>query len=261
MIKITVLNDNTPGRRLLAEHGLSFLIETDDLKLLLDAGASDVFLRNANALNINLSDVDLVVLSHGHWDHGNGLKFLNGLKLMTHPAVFTKRYHLSRERDYVGLDQGQEELKRNFDLRLTKEPTFINDDVVFLGEIPRLNDFEAQTTAFVDDKGELDFVPDDTGIAVRTEKGLVVISGCAHAGICNTVAHASGIMNEERILAVMGGFHLKKNDRVTKKTIQYFKEIGVKYVYPSHCTDLPALSQFHLNFGMNRIKTGDVLKF
>lgn len=261
MVKITVLNDNTPGRHFLAEHGLSFHIQTENYQVLLDAGASDVFTKNATSLGLDLNKLDMVVLSHGHWDHGNGLRHLRNLTLVAHPAIFTKRYHLDCRKDYVGLDMTKYEMEDHFEILLSAAPVLLNDDIVFLGEIPRGNEFEALTTSFVDHQGNPDFVPDDSGVVIKTEKGLVVISGCAHAGICNTVKYASELMEEKRILAVMGGFHLKKNDELTHKTIETLQNMGVKYVYPSHCTDLPALAQFYNVFKMNRIKTGDVIKF
>lgn len=260
-LKITILNDNRPGRKLLSEHGLSFYIEYKGEKVLLDTGASDVYLKNAEALGIDLKKVDTIVLSHGHWDHGDGLKFMKDKKLITHPGSFIKRYHEQRDKAYVGLEMSLKEVSDRYDLQLSKEPVQISDGIIYLAEIPRNNDFEAKQTAFTDSQGDPDFIPDDSGICIKTEKGLVVISGCAHSGICNTVEYAMEIANETRVLAVLGGFHLKKADEITRKTLEWLQSKSVKYVIPSHCTELPALSLFHDNFRFKQICTGDVLKF
>ena len=261
MIKITILNDNTPGRGFLSEHGLSFLIEMGGKKVLLDAGPGDVFQINANKLNISLDSIDAVVLSHGHWDHGNGLKYLQGLHLYAHPNVFKKRYHTSRGEDYVGLDMTQKDYEEKFELHLSVEPLELFKNCWFLGEIPRINDFEARTTAFIDEDGKEDFIADDSGLALVSEKGLIVISGCAHAGIINTIKHAQKVSGESRVHAVLGGFHLKKANEVTYKTIEQLKVLGISNVLPSHCTDLPALSKFYEAFGLNQIRTGNVYTF
>ncbi|MFB6342261.1 MBL fold metallo-hydrolase [Saccharicrinis sp. FJH62] len=261
MVTITVLNDNTPGRGMLSEHGLSFHIQTDDRKILLDAGPGDVFKKNADKLGIDLYDIDAVVLSHGHWDHGNGFKYLPSLPLYAHPAVFKKRYHKERNEDYVGLDFNRADFEERFDLHITDKPFQLGRNIWFLGEIPRLNKFESKSTAFIDEAGTEDYIPDDTGVAVRTKGGLIVISGCAHAGIVNTINHAQKVTGIEKVRAVMGGFHLKKADEVTRQTIREIKQLDIKEVYPSHCTDLPALAMFFNTFGMNQVRTGDVLTF
>ncbi|MFB6318967.1 MBL fold metallo-hydrolase [Saccharicrinis sp. FJH54] len=261
MVKITVLNDNTPGRGMLSEHGLSFHIQTNDRKVLLDAGPGDVFKRNAEKLGIDLFDLDAVVLSHGHWDHGNGLRYLPSLPLYTHPAVFKKRYHNNRDGVYVGLDFNRADLEERFDLHVTDKPFQLGRNIWYLGEIPRLNNFESKTTAFQDDAGNEDFMMDDTGVAVKSEGGLIVISGCAHAGIVNTIIHAKKVTGIENVKAVLGGFHLKKNNEVTRQTIREIKQMNIRDVYPSHCTELPALAMFFNTFGMNQVRTGDVLTF
>ena len=261
MVTITVLNDNTPGRGMLSEHGLSFHIQTDDRKVLLDAGPGEVFKKNSEKLGLDLFDLDAVVLSHGHWDHGNGLRYLPSLPLYAHPAVFKKRYHRERNEDYIGLDFNRADLEERFDLHITDKPFQMGRNIWYLGEIARLNNFEAKSTAYIDDDGNEDFVPDDSGVAVKTKDGLIVISGCAHAGIVNTINHAKKVTGIENVRAVLGGFHLKNANELTRQTIREIKQMNIKDVYPSHCTDLPALAMFFNTFGMNQIRTGDVLTF
>jgi 7,8-dihydropterin-6-yl-methyl-4-(beta-D-ribofuranosyl)aminobenzene 5'-phosphate synthase len=255
---LTVLNDNAPGY-LASEHGLSFLIE-DKKQILFDAGPSDIILRNADKAGINLNNAETVVLSHGHFDHGNGLEYLKNKTLICHPEVFIKRYR-KKDHTYIGLPFDQEEAEKHFDLNTTKKHLFINDHMVFLGEIPRVNNFEAKATPFEKNDGSDDFVLDDSGLAVITEKGLIVVSGCGHAGIVNMIEHAKNVTDNNNVYAVIGGFHLKKAEGVTQKVISYMKKEEIKYVYPSHCTELPALAQFHNAFGINQLKSGDVLHF
>ena len=262
MVKISILCDNAPGRHMLSEHGLSYFVETEEATLLLDAGASDVFLQNATKMGIDIAKVDAVILSHGHWDHGNGLKFLPaGLPLFAHPSIFKKRFHRGRENSYVGLGFEREFAVQYFDLTLIDSPVVFGNTIHFLGEIPRLNDYEAKKTAFVDEIGAPDFIPDDSGIAIETNKGLIVISGCAHAGIVNTVEHARNITGVKKVRAVMGGFHLKQNDELTRRTINDLKKLQVEQVFPAHCTDLPAMAMFFEAFGAKRICTGDIMIF
>jgi 7,8-dihydropterin-6-yl-methyl-4-(beta-D-ribofuranosyl)aminobenzene 5'-phosphate synthase len=90
-MKISVLTDNQPGSHIPAEHGLSYLIEYDGKKFLFDTGQSDMFLRNAEAMKISLTNIDMVILSHGHFDHGNGLGYLSGSNMIFHPGCFGKR--------------------------------------------------------------------------------------------------------------------------------------------------------------------------
>jgi 7,8-dihydropterin-6-yl-methyl-4-(beta-D-ribofuranosyl)aminobenzene 5'-phosphate synthase len=113
-----------------------------------------------------------------------------------------------------------------------------------LGEIPRVTDFESTRTPFSLEDGTPDFVPDDSAIAILTEHGLFVITGCGHAGIVNTLEHAKRVTNENRVYGIMGGFHLKKKDRQTMQTIQYLLKHKITHVIPSHCTAFPALVQF-----------------
>lgn len=257
---ISVLTDNKPGAITSAEHGLSYLVEHDDKKLLFDTGQSNLFLKNAWLMGIEMININTIVLSHGHFDHGDGLQYLAGGDLICHPGCFVKRYRKA-DYSYIGLKNSKEELSLKFNLETSSMPYQISDKIVFLGEIPRLTVFESKHTPFVLESGIPDFVMDDSGIALLSDKGLFVITGCGHAGIANTLEHAKKVTGEEKIYGVMGGFHLKKADLQTTKTIRYLQENHVKYVYPAHCTEQPAMELFHKNFGKNTVKTGDVFTF
>ena len=259
--KITILNDNTAGKRTAAEYGLSYLVEGQEGAYLFDPGPSDIALRNAKVLGIDLENtVDIIVLTHGHWDHGNGLEYFSDKKLITHPASFTERYNRVNGH-YNGLPLTRDEAADKFTLQFTREPLEVMDDHLFLGEIPRLNDFEAKASSSVDTKGNEDFIPDDSAVAVSTENGLVVITGCSHSGICNIITHAKKMTGERKIYGVIGGFHLRKDDEVLDQTIAFLKKENIDFLYPSHCTALPALARMYDVFGIKQVLTGQKHRF
>jgi len=260
-MKIIVLTENHAGGHFGAEHGLSYFIESENFKFLFDTGHSDLFLRNAEKSGINLSDeIDTVVLSHGHWDHGNGLEHIQGKRLICHPGVFIKRYRKGGIEN-IGLKRKREEYLKMFDIQATTKPLEIFKGVWFLGQIPRETLFESRSTAFVDENGIPDFVMDDSALAIVNNKELTVISGCAHAGIVNIVQYAMHVTGIEKLKMVIGGFHLKNINVQTMKTIIYFREHRPEILLPSHCTQLPALAAFHNEFGTHQLKTGDVIDF
>ncbi|TAJ12569.1 MBL fold metallo-hydrolase [Marinilabiliaceae bacterium JC017] len=260
-MKLSVLTENFAGGRFQAEHGLSYFIEYKNKRILFDTGNSDLFLANAAKLGIDIEkDADTVILSHGHWDHGDGLRYIKNKPLICHPSAFMARYR-KRDMSYIGLSLTRKEVEEQFQLITTAQPYRIDRDIIFLGEIPSKNNFERQTTTFVDKKGEPDFVPDDTALAIIKDNELVVVTACSHAGICNIVDYAMEVSGIRQVKAVIGGFHLKKNDAQTKETIRYMKELNIKEIRPSHCTDLPAMAAFHEAFECEQVKTGMVFNF
>lgn len=245
-----------------AEHGFSTWITLTKngttRHLLFDFGFSeDGAALNAKALNVDLSQADVLVLSHGHLDHLGGLETLaaaagrKNLDLVVHPGVFVKpRYRkisedfriiipsLSREEsDHAGLNVVQ-----------TRVPyALLEGDGIFLGEIPRTTDFEKGVPDMfyeVDGVEKQDPFHDDSGVVFNIKgKGLVVLSGCAHAGIVNTVKYARQITGITDVWAVMGGFHLSGADfeTVISPTTEGLKEINPHYIIPAHCTGRDAV--------------------
>ena len=259
-MKLTVLTENMASGIYRAEHGLSYFIETDSTSLLFDTGHSDVFVHNAKLLNIDLDKVETVVLSHGHWDHGNGLRYLKDKKLICHPGCFIQRFR-KNEKVNIGLELSKEDLGKRFDITESSKPYYITDTIIFLGEIPKLNPFEAKTTAFVTEDGERDSIPDDSALVIIVEDELVIVSGCAHSGICNIIEYARSITGILKVKTVIGGFHLSHDNKQTRETIKYLKEIEVEKVYPSHCTKFPALSTFYQEFKFDQVKSGMTFEF
>jgi 7,8-dihydropterin-6-yl-methyl-4-(beta-D-ribofuranosyl)aminobenzene 5'-phosphate synthase len=259
-MKISILTDNHPGGNTPAEHGLSYLIEFDGKRLLFDTGQSDMFMTNARMMNASLTNIDMVILSHGHFDHGNGLDYLSDTTLLCHPGCFIKRYRKT-DRSYIGLKNSKIELAGKYELVTSAKPYKISDRIIFLGEIPRLTDFESQTTSFDSEDGKADYVPDDSAVAIILPEGLFVITGCGHSGVVNTLEHARKITGINILHGIMGGFHLKERSLQTRETIKYLKDNKLNHVYPSHCTDLPALSLFYETFGNTLVKTGNIFNF
>lgn len=265
MVRIVALNDNRcDNDNFEFEHGISLFIECYGKKVLFDCGQTDIFMKNAEKLNINLNELDAIILSHGDYDHGNGLKFLNvKTDLICHPNFMLTRIS-RRTGNNNGLNQTKGEITEKFNLIETKEPFYISDEIIFLGQIDRNNNFEkGQNLPAYDEKGKIYQHLDDSGLVIKTENGLIVISGCSHSGICNTVEYAKKITNENRILAVMGGFHLKEVNECTVKTIEYMKQNNVQNVYLAHCTSDIVCQEFLRQMPENAqvIKTGMTYKF
>ena len=258
-LRINVLADNNAGTLYRAEHGLSFLIEASGKKILFDSGQSDLFIKNAGSMDLNLADCDIMIMSHGHFDHGNGFRFLKSGKLLCHPGCFSGRYR-KKDHTYIGLSGNREVYTGKFDLICSSGPYLISDRIWYLGAIPRMTEFESRTTDFIFRDGSEDFVDDDSALAVILDTGLFVITGCGHAGIVNTLEHARKVTGISRISGIMGGFHLKEQNRQLDETISYLLEAGVRHVIPCHCTQFPAMCAFYENFFNSPVRTGDRLQ-
>ncbi len=259
-MQLSVLTENAAGGRFKAEHGLSYYLEHEGFKLLFDTGHSDVFLQNAKQLSINLDQVNTVVLSHGHWDHGDGLRFLKNKMLVCHPDVFMKRYR-KQDHSYIGLELTENEIESKFNIVKSTKPYYITETIIFLGTVPRIMPFEAQTTSFVDADDLDDFVPDDSALVFVQNNELIIVTACSHAGICNIIEHAKKTTGINKINSVIGGFHLKEQNEQTKETIAYLNKQDLKQVFPSHCTELPALAAFYDAFKIKQVKTGMTFHF
>ena len=236
MLQITVLNDNRLCSSLLGcEHGLSLYVESNEKKILFDTGNTDLFLKNAERLGIRPEEADVIVLSHGDYDHTGGLRFLpGGQRLIAHPACTS--FRISRTRGTpAGMPIEEETLKKKYLTCFSREPQALGKSVTFLGEIERKMDFEGKSFPMIDREGRIYPCPDDTGLMAETAEGLIVISGCAHSGICNTVEYAKKLAGTDRVRAVLGGFHLLQMDEAAQKTIDYMRD-NVEKVYLAHCT-------------------------
>lgn len=252
-MKLTVLVDNHTyiDRYYLGEPAVCYLMEDGDRVILLDTGYSDVFAENAARMGIDLSRVTDLVLSHGHNDHTGGLpaffaRFSQPVRLFAHPdALLPKRV----EGLPVGSPLALAQLPERVQPRLLKKPCAVSEHVRFLGEIPRVYDFERDRAVGEAPSAcgccwEADALPDDTSLALVLDGGVFVVTGCAHAGICNTVAYAKAVTGKNEVLGVLGGFHLFETGAVLQTTVETLRALGVRRVYPAHCTSLAVKSAF-----------------
>ena len=251
-LKVLVDNNTLIDRYFLAEPGLSFYINDEGHELLFDLGYSDIFFQNAEKMGLDLLQIQDVVISHGHLDHTWGLepyaRRLNEAcfekrkcsrpRLIAHPLAFTSVN--GEESNEFGSIMSANKLSKHFDLTLSRTPVKITPRLTWLGEIPRKWDFEnLQSFGRKDGETAVDMVPDDSALVYRSEKGLVVITGCSHAGICNIVEHAKSVCDEDRVVDIIGGFHLMNPvPKQLEGTIQYLGSLGLEKIYACHCTDL-----------------------
>lgn len=258
-LSIYALVENFASNTCGAEHGLSYVVDFDD-RILFDTGQSSLFQRNAAIMQVDLNKIDKVVLSHGHYDHGNGLNGLSNKTLICHPNVFSTRFS-GKQRKYVGLNIDKKNAQNRFKIIETVDPYWVTEKICFLGEIPRKIGFERNATSFYLKNGTPDPLIDDSALVINMKQGVFVISGCAHSGICNIIEHAKNVTGNDRVYGVIGGFHLKFNNKQTQKTVEYLKKSNVKVVMPSHCTELSALSVFNSEFGGQQVKAGNLFTF
>lgn len=254
-MKLTVLVENIASGKFKAEWGLSYVIESDET-ILFDAGASDLFLENAKLMEVDLEAIKEVVLSHGHWDHGTGLQYLKGKKIFGHREIFKERYSGSRS---IGLPFSQEFIEKENELSLDNKPQKISENIIFLGEIPRKSKLHNDAGNFKDKAGNFDNVPDDSAVVVIENGAINIITGCAHAGLINTVDYAMEVTGITKINSVIGGFHLLGNDEITGETIKYLRNKNVKKIFPSHCNQFPALVEFYNTSRSKPLRSGDIL--
>jgi 7,8-dihydropterin-6-yl-methyl-4-(beta-D-ribofuranosyl)aminobenzene 5'-phosphate synthase len=254
-MQLTVLVDNNTliDRYLLGEPGISLFIEDQKARVLFDLGYSDAFMTNARRLGIDLMDLDWVALSHGHLDHTWGLDpLIRGMTeamiekqpvrrptLVAHPDVFATKTDLGLPE--IGSLISLPKVSRHMNARLTRSPLWLTDKLVYLGEIPRIFSFEHSVIGEVEKDGAMvpDTLADDSSLAYISAKGLVIITGCAHAGICNTVEYAKAVCKTKQILDIVGGFHLQSPSQARmEQTTGYLAAQRPASLHPCHCTDL-----------------------
>lgn len=268
-MKLKILMDNHTEIDVyyLGEPAVSYWLETEGKCFLFDAGYSDAFLKNAEGMGIDVTKAEAILLSHSHNDHTGGLKPLSALdfskkpKLIAHPNALLPH-------EWKGMDIGspvsQGELAETFVLHLTKEPVWLTEKLVWLGEIPHTLDFEpayAIGTVEKDGKKEADYIVDDTALAYVGEKGLSIITGCSHAGICNIIAYAKKLTGVKRVQSVLGGFHLFDVDKRAKETIAFLKEENIPELYPCHCTSFAVRAALHAVSPVKEVAVGAELEW
>jgi 7,8-dihydropterin-6-yl-methyl-4-(beta-D-ribofuranosyl)aminobenzene 5'-phosphate synthase len=249
-IRVTVLVENTAsGRNTRGEHGLAYWIETDTFRLLFDTGQTQqTLLHNTEQLKVDLAGADAVVLSHGHFDHTGGLPGLlqqmDRPSLYLHPAALARRF--SRHHDGAVVDVGipiqlDEAALRQHAVSLdwTERPVQISDAIWATGPVPRVNDYEDTGGDFYLDRDckQIDPITDDQAIFFPSRDGTVVVVGCAHAGVINTLQYVRRLTNNKPIHAVIGGMHLvHASEERLERTGEALRQLDVQVLAPAHCT-------------------------
>ncbi|MFC2149183.1 MBL fold metallo-hydrolase [Candidatus Auribacterota bacterium] len=271
-LRLITLSENTAKWLwVLGEWGWSMLIEADGLRLLFDTGLRMAAKNNAAVMGEDLKKIDKILLSHGHLDHTGGLRDIlllagtetgktniidrneRNMEIICHPDVWGPKYVKhpgDKEYSFAGIPFCRAELEQRGGARFTesKKPVWITDDMVWSGEIPMINDYERITPiCFIKNKADAgpgddsafgpDPVTDDAALYIKTDQGLVIILGCGHHGIINTIHHAQKVTGMEEIHTVAGGTHLvDATENQLEKVIAELKRLKVKKLGVSHCT-------------------------
>ena len=241
-----------------AQHGLSIFLELkfdqESMRLLWDTGASsEIMLHNADALNIDLCHLDLICLSHGHYDHTGGLMGVlqyrkDRIVILAHPDIFAPKLKARPTLKFLGPPFTRNEAEAAGAIMLeARGPVAIAPGLTTTGEVSRTESFEKVEGFWTVKDGQYcqDTIPDDQALAASLPgKGLVVITGCAHSGIINTIRHAQKITGVEKLYAVIGGFHLMDaDDGRIDATAEVLKGLDPAMVRPGHCTGQKAISR------------------
>jgi len=256
---VTLVEDTARDRDLLAEHGLAFWIDAGSKDILFDTGQGGVLLNNAQRLDVYLKAVDAVVLSHGHYDHTGGLDAILNVvpqvKVYAHPAAFLPKYGRNKDKTcrHTGIPSlNEQEIRRKADdVISTQGPTEICDGLIVTGQIPRRTDFEDTGGPFFTDKQckEPDSLPDDQALFFETSQGTVVVLGCAHAGVVNTLRYIRELTGNKPIRAVIGGMHLlTASPQRLQATADAFEQYNIQLIAPAHCTGTKATAYFWSRF-------------
>lgn len=259
-MRITTLVENSVFKpKLVAEHGLSLLIETDGEAILFDTGQGYALRHNAEEMGIDLSKVQKIILSHGHYDHtgglGDALKASGGAHIYSHPDIFDKKCSKDKQNQrFIGIPYTREALElKGANLHLSRDPVQISDNIRTTGEIGRKTDFETisdRLCVMRDGMLKKDELMDDLSLVVTGQEGLAVIFGCGHSGVINTLMHVQQMTDNAPIHIVVGGIHLidAEEDRINK-TVRSLKELNIRKLAPCHCTGTPAMVKLYQAFG------------
>lgn len=270
-MELTIIVDNNTiiDKYLVGEPALSFYIESMSDKILFDTGYSDIFLKNLNNLDIKINDINYIVLSHGHNDHTGGLNnLINHYEQSvsnTKPPILAAHENILYPKIYdnfenVGIQTDKNKINDFFDLKLVKNSFQINESLFFLGEIPRIFEYEANKPIGKIQTGENfidDYLLDDSALAYNSKDGIIIITGCSHSGICNICEYAKDVLKNNNIISIIGGFHLFKEDKnQISETVNYFKKQKIRTLYPCHCTCLEAKFEFSKYFEVKEVGVG-----
>jgi 7,8-dihydropterin-6-yl-methyl-4-(beta-D-ribofuranosyl)aminobenzene 5'-phosphate synthase len=263
-IRITVISENTVGTSLpvVGEHGFAVFIETKKGDYLFDTGQGLSILRNAKHFKKDLTSIKKIFLSHGHYDHTGGLpqvlRLTKKAEVLAHPDIFSKKYARmkinGRETEkYIGIRHTMKYFeKRGALFRLNRNFCEVDEGIYLTGEVPRTTDFEkGDLRLLVNENGNLvpDPLLDDQSLILKTTNGLIVVLGCAHSGLINTIKHVMSHFKDEKLDTIIGGTHLGflKKDQLDQ-TILHLKHYNFEKIGVAHCTGLNAALRLFQEF-------------
>lgn len=263
-MKLTVLVDNNTyiDQYYLGEPAVSYYIEDGNDRILFDTGYSDVLIQNARNLHIDLGKISKLVFSHGHNDHTGGFKFLSNqynlsqVELIAHPDALEEKRFGDKS---IGFDLKTEEVKSICILSLSKLPVSISEHIIFLGEVPEIYSFEVRQPIGNKKVGEIfqdDYILEDSALVYNGDNGIFIITGCSHSGICNIVEYAKKVCHKQRIIGIIGGFHMFQVDSRLKNTIQYFLDNHITELYPSHCVSFQVKAEIDRYIPIHEVGVG-----
>ena len=278
-----MISNQTISKSPIAEHGFSALLEisyvyenaTKTNKILFDTGVSkEGIVNNSDVLGINLKDIETIILSHGHFDHISGListlgRLKKSVEIIAHPEAFLRRWLVYPNGNKARMDFLDEEeinqaggiirkvdkisfLPRNVNMQSKKKTNQANNRVMITGEIPRVTEFEKGfPLQYKEQDNEINLVPDplvsdDQALIMNVKnKGLIILTGCGHAGIVNTIKFAKKVTGIKKIYCVIGGFHLSGQDYEDSipLTIAELTRVDPQYIVPCHCTGWKATNK------------------
>jgi 7,8-dihydropterin-6-yl-methyl-4-(beta-D-ribofuranosyl)aminobenzene 5'-phosphate synthase len=259
-MRITILCDNSVGplNGTLGEHGFAALVESGTECILFDTGQGGTLLHNAQRMNRDLRRVTRVALSHGHYDHTGGLwpllQAVGGRDVFAHPGIFARRYRVRDTGEHLSIGiPYAEEFLRGLGARFELDAGFrpLAPGIFLTGEVPRRHPFETRDSGLCcDSAGCLpDPLADDQSLVIVTPRGLVLLLGCCHAGLVNTIDLARERTGITEVYAVVGGTHLGFAPALQlDATVRALRELRVKKLFGSHCTGFGAAARFAREF-------------
>ena len=267
-LKITVLAEDSVlyESPYLGQHGVSFFLEGkaggNTKRILVDVGQnSQALLSNMRIMNVSPPAIDAIVLTHCHYDHTKGVVNMlreigkRDTRVIAHPDIFRPNFVINTHFRHVGImpDDSNENMERaGGSLFLTKEPFVLMPGIMTTGEVKRQTEFEKVGGLKTIENGKVKDDPmlDDISVVANIRgKGLVIVTGCSHAGIVNIAKHAIGLTGCKKIEGIIGGLHLiEASDARIKRTVEELAKLDIAWICAGHCTGFKAQVEFYLAF-------------